>query len=67
MGSNACFLHNLYWTGLVWSIGRVGEIRLTFNSIGVVLGIVLVAAYSCDSGFRRCADLLFSWSIREYF
>ena len=46
MSSNACFLHNLYWTGLVLLIGRVSEIRISFTILGVVLGIVLVAAYS---------------------
>ena len=44
MRSNACFLHNLYWTGLVLLIGRVSEIRISFTILGVVLGIVLVVA-----------------------
>ena len=44
MGSDACFLHILYWTGLVLLIGRVSEIRISFTILGVVLGIVLVAA-----------------------
>jgi len=44
VGSGACFLHILYWTGLVLLIGRVSEIRISFTILGVVLGIVLVAA-----------------------